>query len=66
MSQPEESRAKTADTDDVLLRVARDGTAKKGAPRGGAREPDEALRPPDEELPETERRHSKPQHKLTG
>ncbi|GIH16396.1 hypothetical protein [Rugosimonospora africana] len=56
MSQPEESKAKTASTDDVLLRTAKEG----------AREPDEALRPPEEELPEEERRHSKPQHKLTG
>jgi hypothetical protein len=55
MSQPEESKAKTASTDDVLLRT-----------KEGAREPDEALRPPEEELPEEERRHSKPQHKLTG
>lgn len=56
MSQPEESRGKTASTDDILLRTAREG----------AREPDEAMRPPDEELPEEERRHSTPQHRLTG
>jgi hypothetical protein len=56
MSQPEESRGKTASTDDTLLRTAQEG----------AREPDDAMRPPDEELPEEERRHSKPQHKLTG
>jgi hypothetical protein len=55
MSQPEESREKTGATDDILLRTDE-----------GAREPDDALRPPDEELPEEERRHSKPQHKLTG
>jgi hypothetical protein len=49
MSQPEESRAKTTDTDDLLMRPS----------GGGPREPDDAIRPPDEELPEEERPHSK-------
>ncbi len=56
MSQPEESRGKTASTDDTLLRTAKEG----------AREPDDAMRPPDEELPEEERRYNRPDHKLTG
>jgi hypothetical protein len=56
MSQPEEAREKTAATDDILLRTADDGSP----------EPADALRPPDEELPEEERRHSKAQRKLTG
>jgi hypothetical protein len=56
MTQPEESKAKTSSTDDILPRT----------PNEGVREPEEAIRPPEEELPEEERRHSKPQHKLTG